>query len=676
MTVGSPGRRLIVSLVLATAWLAFATHVVPPLITRAYHQESLPLFNALVISRESHELAEYLAYWRNVTWLGAAWSVAIWFIAPVRRLMTGSWFFERAVGAATPATLGAIRSWTCGILLVMTLWEDLASTTLLPREIARPKGVLYLLHALPIGFERFLASAPALWAFEHLTTLLLFLGVVGLGTRGVVPAAAACYLVLAGILREYAWFYHTGLIPLYVLVALSFTPCGDGWSLDRAIRIARGRPVPPPEPRPVYGWARYLVWTMIAVPYVGAALSKLYYSGFAWFHPDNMLATLLRTTLAPMEFEWRLALHLVNGPGAVLVFLAIVGLFSELLFAFVLVSPVARRVVPMAVLATHVGILFLQNILFIDLILLQAVFYDFGTVRRSIARRLARSGERVQVLYDGRCGLCGRTVRILAGLDLFGRLELLDFRTLDLTRYRGRTQPAIDPERLEHEMAAVDEGRLHEGFAAYRAIAWKLPLCWIAVPLLYLPGVAGVGDAVYGWIAKRRHGVCVIDRPLATPAVPYRNAHARGALAALALTAFLLSWWTTHIEFYPFTTMKMFSGLNLPVGQVTYVKPVAVHEDGRRLPARFEHWVGAMADSRYRQVIMLPFQPDPPLERCNAFLEAAMRAANRHAPVGQRVVGFELQLWEWRFRADPDSPTQGRLVQNYVFPPASDAHRH
>ena len=71
-------------------------------------------------------------------------------------------------------------------------------------------------------------------------TSVLLLGVVGHGSRIVVPAAALCYLVMAGVLREYAWFYHTGLIPIYVLAVLSFTPCGDGWSLDRAIRIARG----------------------------------------------------------------------------------------------------------------------------------------------------------------------------------------------------------------------------------------------------------------------------------------------------------------------------------------------------------------------------------------------------------------------------------------------------
>ena len=45
-------------------------------------------------------------------------------------------------------------------------------------------------------------------------------------------------------------------MPIYVLAVLSFTPCGDGWSLDRLRRIARGRSVPAAEhPAAVYGWA-------------------------------------------------------------------------------------------------------------------------------------------------------------------------------------------------------------------------------------------------------------------------------------------------------------------------------------------------------------------------------------------------------------------------------------
>jgi predicted DCC family thiol-disulfide oxidoreductase YuxK len=653
--------RAILSLSLLLVWLAIATQVVPPLISRAYDGQSWPLFNALIISRHEHPLAEYLAYWRNVTWLGVIWVLGFWLGSPLRAFVSSDRFFERAVGAATPASLGAIRAWTCGILLVMTLWEDLASTALLPRSMVQPKGVLHLLHAAPVGFDRFLASTPALWTFEWITILLLALGVLGLATRLVVPAAAVCCLIVAGIFREYAWFYHTGLIPIYVLAVLSFMPCGDGWSLDRIIRTSRGAPVPPNVAHPRYGWSRYAVWTVIAVPYVGAGMSKLYYSGFQWLDADNMKATLLRTTLAPMQFDWTVSIDLLRAPDVVFVGLAALGLFTELLFGFVLVSARARRVLPAMMALTHSGILFLQNILFVDLILLQAVFYDFTPVRRAIGRFGERRGGRLQVLYDGDCGLCQRSIRVLQGLDIFELLRWVDFRT---------TQVEADRSRLEHEMAAVTRGRTFFGFSAYRAMAWRIPAFWPILPLLYLPGVRLAGDHIYRRIAARRHGICHVEPASSALRDDVRRIHVRGATVSLAVAAFLLSWWMTHIEFYPFTTMKMFAALNRPPGRISYVTPLAVHEDGSMTLARFEQWIGAMADARYRRIISLPFSDQNSANRTNDFLEASMRAANRNARAGSRVIGFDLQLWEWDFVGDPANEQHGHLIQTYRYRPS------
>jgi predicted DCC family thiol-disulfide oxidoreductase YuxK len=652
-------RRALVSLSALTAWLIFSTQIVPPLITRAYHGQSLPLFNALIISRADHPLAEYLSYWRNVAWLGAFWCIAVWVMGPLRRTLASPVFFDRVVGAATAGTLGAIRAWVCGILLVMTLWEDLASTALLPRSMLQPKGVLHLLHAAPIGFERFLASAPALWALEHATALVLFFGVLGFATRFVIPAGAVCSLLVAGILREYSWFYHTGLIPIYALAVLSFTPCGDGFSIDRILRIARGTSVPSlSEPRAAYGWSRYAVWTVIAVPYVAAGLSKLYYSGFAWLHPDNMKATLLRTTLAPMEFSWTFSIDLLRGPDSVFVALAVAGLFTELLFGLVLVSRIARRVLPAAMALTHMGILFLQNILFVDLILLQGVFYDFIPVRRRIGASVLRRHGPVQVLYDGECGLCQRSVGILQGLDLLGHLSWVDFRN---------TRVDVDVSRLEHEMAAMSRGRTHFGFSAYRAISWRIPVLWPALPFLHLPGMRQVGDAVYAWVAKRRHGICRIDLQMAAHVGDERRVHARGAAACLAIAAFLISWWITHIEFYPLTTMKMFAAMNEPLGRISYIKPIAFYEDGSSAPARFERWIGAMADGRYRRVVTFPFDDRQNAGVTSQFLAASMQAANR-LPGNKKVVRFDLQLWEWDFAADPANPSMGRMVNSFRYP--------
>jgi hypothetical protein len=128
-----------------------------------------------------------------------------------------------------------------------------------------------------------------------------------------------------------------------------------------------------------------------------------------------------------------------------------------------------------------------------------------------------------------------------------------------------------------------------------------------------------------------------------------------------------LSWWITHIEFYPFTTLKMFAAMNEPAGTVSYIKPVALYEDGSVARARFDRWIGAMADGRYRRIITLPFDGERQIGPTQDFLDASMRAANRDSN-GPRVVGFELQLWEWDFVADRDNAKHGRLVKIYRYP--------
>ena len=117
-------------------------------------------------------------------------------------------------------------------------------------------------------------------------------------------------------------------------------------------------------------------------------------------------------------------------------------------------------------------------------------------------RRACRM-TRAQVLYDGDCGLCQRTVRILRAVDVFNGFEWVDFR---------KTRVDVDASRLEDEMAAVFGGRTYFGFSAYRAMSWRLPIFWPLLPLLYLPGVRPIGDAVYRRVAQRRHGICRLKR--------------------------------------------------------------------------------------------------------------------------------------------------------------------
>ena len=289
------------------------------------------------------------------------------------------------------------------------------------------------------------------------------------------------------------------------MLVLSFTPCGDGWSVDRLWKIYQGRAVADADrTSPVYGWSRYACWAMIAWPYVANGLSKLQDGGLFWWNPINLRTNLYMDTLKPREYDWALSLHLTHAPDILFSLMGLFTLFSETFFGLVLFSRVARRIFPVAAIMMHIGIFLLQKILFLDLILLQLVFFDFTAIRKAIGGRLAIKRGRLQVLYDGLCPLCCRTVRLLAGFDLFTRLEFLDFRRLDLNDYNRRLGLNLASGDLEEEMYVIFQGKAYRGFYGYRRIASALPVLWPLAPWLFLPGISSLGELVYGYVARNR----------------------------------------------------------------------------------------------------------------------------------------------------------------------------
>ena len=125
---------------------------------------------------------------------------------------------------------------------------------------------------------------------------------------------------------------------------------------------------------------------------------------------------------------------------------------------------------------------------------------------------------RGRVIYDGDCPLCRKSVAILRSLDWLHRLEYVNARDSEQPLL---LQPPVVGAPLLDEMHLLtpDGKRLFHGFGAVRWMAWRLPLCWLIAPLLYVPGVPWLGQRLYLWIARKRfhlvpcrHGVCDIQQ--------------------------------------------------------------------------------------------------------------------------------------------------------------------
>lgn len=126
------------------------------------------------------------------------------------------------------------------------------------------------------------------------------------------------------------------------------------------------------------------------------------------------------------------------------------------------------------------------------------------------------SDGRAVVLYDGECPLCCKSVGQLRRLDWLGRLRYVNARDRDNL---PASEAPLNADRLLQEMHVVtpDGRHAYRGFAAFRWMAWRLPLLWFIAPLLYLPGIPWLGQRLYLWVARNRFrlvpchgGVCTL----------------------------------------------------------------------------------------------------------------------------------------------------------------------
>ena len=103
------------------------------------------------------------------------------------------------------------------------------------------------------------------------------------------------------------------------------------------------------------------------------------------------------------------------------------------------------------------------------------------------------------VYYDGECAMCETTRRWLSRLDAPRRVQW--------TAYQSLAQPPHGLEWSDLESAVwldTGNGRPLRGFYAFRMLALRLPPLTVVAPALWLPGMARLGELVYGWVARNR----------------------------------------------------------------------------------------------------------------------------------------------------------------------------
>lgn len=268
-----------------------------------------------------------------------------------------------------------------------------------------------------------------------------------------------------------------------MLFYMMFAPSGASCSLDRMIRIWRGKEAPG-DPPLVVPWAQRLIQVQISIVYLSTFLGKvqgnLWQDGTAIYFPLHM---------AELERFWvpfiganattnTFSLYLIN-------ILTYCALATELSMATLVWVPRLRGYVLTAGTLLHLGIEYALNIPLFSFLMITSYinFVPNAWIARWVNFWSSLFPASRIVLRYASAGAIPSLIAVLSRTDAF---HMIEFQPLP-TGGKGRSAETL--------IEVVDSrGRTTSGFAAIRKACWRMPALWLKALLCCLPGMVAVGD--------------------------------------------------------------------------------------------------------------------------------------------------------------------------------------
>ncbi len=371
-------------------------------------------------------------------------------------------------------------------------------------------GAITALKLLLLPFGEW-GERPPLMFLQAIWWLGVISGVfalVGYGTRFSMLCFAVALTLLGAHSYSYAERHHTQALPTLAMWALALGPIGGAYSLDALrARIRRSYHQMRFEPQagtlPMSELARWplrVIQWLFVLAYLSAGYFKLVNGGLDWY---NGYAITRPLVLQALSRDTSFELWLVSLPFA-MPLLAIFTAVFELTFVLAILVPSLALFYVAGGALLHLGIYLLQGADFMRWPLLYIAFTD--ELRRGWRwwrkpRPRSCTPARWQIVYDGLCPLCIRSMVILDACDWRRCLSYVDFEA-DRDRLHSL---AIPYGAARHAMHVVDPaGRVHRGFFGFRVLARALPPLWPLLPLLYAPFATVLGPRIYDRVASQR----------------------------------------------------------------------------------------------------------------------------------------------------------------------------
>lgn len=332
----------------------------------------------------------------------------------------------------------------------------------------------------------------------------------GFGTR---IAQVVVYLCLVSLHHRNMMLLHSGDFFLRIVsFFMMFANSGAGFSVDRLIRIARGKE--PAGPAMVSPWPMRIVQLQVAMLYADAFLWKIrgepWLNGTAVYYSSRLVEFWRFPTPYVFEHMWTIKLMTWGT------------LVIEFALGFMLWIKDLRYWILLGGVMLHAGIDWTMNIPLFAPILVTA--YVTWVAPEDVTAALAWIRSKfnrwthftvpLPVFYDGKCSFCTRSVEVLRHLDALRR-----FRFIDMHLPAAKAEfPDLNLDRGANELLLRNRhGDWFGGYDAFRAMAVQMPLLWPLVPFLFIPPVPAIGRRMYERIAARR--TCLLPIASPTPAV-------------------------------------------------------------------------------------------------------------------------------------------------------------
>jgi predicted DCC family thiol-disulfide oxidoreductase YuxK len=367
-------------------------------------------------------------------------------------------------------------------------WGD---TDLMPREAA-----LMYLEGPWMQSVFFYFTAPWQWVAFHAVFLFCCAAFV-LGWR----TSWVKWIVLIGHIsydyRNLTLSYGGQSITACLLFILCLAPVGRAMSLDRvrAVRAAKRGNLQATLPPYTSAWAgacTRLMQVQMVVLFLYSGIEKV--RGDEWWNGDAIWLAFTTNEFYHAPLVWLLAQQY---------WLVTVGTYAtiliEIAYAFLIWPQRTRPYLLVAAVLLHLSFFFLLGLVYFSFIMIMG---HMSFVRPEWLARLGAWWKRkigeMEMIYDGRCGFCVRSMAWLLAFDGLGQIKIRDFRT--------NPSPVVGDAQLEKALYLVlPDGRALPGFEAYRYAALRVPGLWWQIPFFYVPVLSRLfGHPIYNWVAANR----------------------------------------------------------------------------------------------------------------------------------------------------------------------------